>query len=284
MQSALYDSITAAGLRWQVRPSLSQADLTSELRLVIALPPDQGLANLANAAPETQFLAVGIPITATSNLSVIISGEARPDQQGFLAGVIAAMITPDWRVGVIAVAKTDGVAESAAGKAAENGFFNGATYFCGLCLQAYPPFYDYPLSIELKTEASSAEWQIAANYMVDHLAQTVYVVPGAGDKAMLETLVQSKVNVISEGPPAEELRSHWVASLRFADTLPFVLDLVPDLLNGKGGFNISVPLIITDVNADLFSPGRQRLAEEVMGDLLAGFVDTGVDPLTGELK
>jgi hypothetical protein len=209
-------------------------------------------------------------------LSVIASGSERSDQQGFIAGVIAAMITPEWRIGVI------GLADNVASKSAENAFINGGTYFCGLCLQAYPPFYDYPLVINLPATASTAEWREIGNYMVDHIVQTVYVVPGAGDPAMFDVLAQAKVNVIGEKMPSEAMRAYWVVSLRSAEILPVVLKLLPDLVNGKGGVKVAMPLTFLDVNPDLFSPGRQRLAQETLDDLLAGFIDTGIDLASGE--
>jgi hypothetical protein len=276
-QSALNEPVSAAGLRWQVRPSLSQVDLTPELRLVIVLPPDPGVAALAGAAPRTQFLSVAIPgVEPAANLSVIAASSERSDQQGFIAGVIAAMITPDWRIGAI------GLADNVASKSAENAFIHGGTYFCGLCLQAYPPFYDYPLVVNLPATASSVEWREIGNFMVDHMVQTVYVVPGAGDPGMFEVLAQANVNVIGEKMPSEAMRPHWVASLRPAEILPVVLDLLPDLLNDKVGVKVAMPLTLLEVNSELFSPGRQHLAQETLNDLLAGFVDTGIDPVTGE--
>jgi hypothetical protein len=277
IQSALNDPVTAAGLRWQVRPSLSQADFTPELHLVIVLPPDPGVAALAAAAPLTQFLSVAIPgVEPAENLSVIAASGERSDQQGFIAGVIAAMITTDWRIGTI------GLADNVSSKAAENAFIYGGTYFCGLCLQAYPPFYDYPIVVNLPATASTAEWREIGNFMIDHMVQTVYVLPGAGDAAMFDTLAAANVNVIGEAMPSEALRAHWVVSLRPAEILPVVLELLPDLLNGEAGVKVAMPLTLLDANPDLFSPGRQRLAQETLDDLLAGFIDTRIDLSTGE--
>jgi hypothetical protein len=279
LQSALNEPITAAGLRWQVRPSLSKDDFTPELRLVIVLPPDPGVAAMAGAASHTQFLSVAIPdVEPAANLSVIAAGSERSDQQGFIAGVIASMITPDWRVGAI------GLAENVSARAAVNAFIHGSTYYCGLCLQAYPPFYDYPLVVNLPATASSAEWREIGNYMIDHMVQTVYVVPGAGDAAMFDVLAQAKVNVIGENIPSEAMSTHWVVSLRPAEILPVVLELLPELLKGEAGVKVAMPLTLLDANPDLFSPGRQRLAQETLDDLLAGFIDTGVDLVTGESR
>lgn len=278
-QSALNEPITAAGLRWQVRPSLSQADLTPDLRLVIVIPPDPGVAALAGSGPNTLFLSVAIPgVEPRDNLSVIAASSERADQQGFIAGVIATMITPEWRVGAI------GLAENVASKSAENAFINGGTYFCGLCLQAYPPFYDYPMVANLPATASPAEWREIANFMVDHMVQTVYIAPGAGDAEMFDVLAQAKVNMLGEYLPSEALRPHWAVSLRPAEILPVVLNLLPQLLKGTAGEKVDMPLTLLDANPDLFSPGRQRLAQQTLDDLLAGYIDTGVDPATGETR
>jgi hypothetical protein len=277
-QTALSEIVSAAGLRWQVRQRLEAADLGPELRLIVALPPDPGLAALAAAAPQAQFLAVGIPgLAASANLSIVGAQGPRPDQQGFIAGVVAAMLTPDWRVGVISIADT------VEGRSARSGFINGVIYFCGLCRQAYPPFYDYPLYVELPATASSAEWQAAANFMIDHLVQTVYISPGINDPAMLDLLVQANVTLLGSGVPSETLRPRWAASLA-SDPLGQVQSVLPQLLQGQGGQDLPLPLGFAEVNPDLFSPGKQRLAEQMLTDLLAGYIDTGVDLATGENK
>jgi hypothetical protein len=277
-QTALNPLITNAGLRWQVRQRLNAEDLTSELRLVIALPPNPGIADLAAAAPNTQFLAVQIPgVQAGANLSTIGAAGALPDQQGFLAGFIAAMLTPEWRVGTISISDT------VEGRSARTGSVNGVIYYCGLCNPIYAPFYDYPLYVELPAGSSSAEWQALASYMVDHYVQMVYVYPGAGDQAMLDFLAQAGMYIISSGVPSETQRPYWVASLN-VDVLALVQSLIPDLLAGNGGQDLPLPIAITEVNEDLFSPGKQALANKLLQDLQAGYIDTGADPATGEFK
>jgi hypothetical protein len=272
MQTALNGPITSAGMRLQVRTQLLPDDLNEALILVVALPPDSGISNLAASAPGTQFLTVGISnIEPTANLSAIGADGGRPDRHGFIAGAIAAMLTPEWRVGVISVADTP------EGIAARQGFINGGIYFCGLCRPAYPPFYEYPIYVELPAAAQSADWQAAADFLIDRFVQTVYVYPGAGDETTLNYLAQAGVNIISSGSPSETLSPNLVASLS-SDPIPLVLEILPDLLNGKGGMDLPMPLEITDVNPDLFSPGRQRLAEEILADLVADYIGTGAIP------
>jgi hypothetical protein len=61
-----------------------------------------------------------------------------------------------------------------------------------------------------------------------------------------------------------------------------VRERVPELLSGSGGANVELPLAVTHRNDSLFSTGKQRLLEEILADLQAGYIDTGVDPQTGE--
>jgi hypothetical protein len=278
LQTSLNDIIVGSGLRWLVREQLSPQDLVPELRLVVAVPPDPGIAQLAASAPDTQFLALGIPgLEAAPNLSVIDAVGDRPDQQGFIAGVIAAMLAPDWRVGVISLSDT------VDGRSARTGFLNGVEYFCGLCRSLHPPFYEYPLYFELPLTSTSAEWQEAANYMVDHYAQAVYVYPGAGDEAMLSTLAAASVSIISSGEPPDVAIENWAVSLT-TDPVPLVLDQVEGLLNGdiSVGQSLGVPITFTHINPALFTPGKQQLAEQILSDLQAGYIDTAVDLTTGE--
>jgi hypothetical protein len=280
VQTTLNGIVTGAGLRWQVRQHLSMEDLKPSLRLVVALPPNPDLATLVASAPKTQFLALGITgVEPAPNLTVIDTGENQPDRQGFIAGVIAAMLSADWRVGVISLSDT------IEGRAARTGFLNGVVYFCGLCRPVHPPFYEYPLYIELPSTTSVAEWQEAANYMVDHNVRTVYVYPQAGDESMLSILAKAKVNIISSGEPPQAIRSSWVVSMTI-DPILLIQKQVEGLLNGSisGGRSIIAPIQFAQINPELFTPGKQRLAEQILSDLQAGYIDTGVDLTTGEFS
>jgi hypothetical protein len=55
-------------------------------------------------------------------------------------------------------------------------------------------------------------------------------------------------------------------------------------LNGtaSAGQSSFVPIQFTHINPELFTPGKQRLAEQILSDLQTGYIDTGVDLTTGE--
>lgn len=267
-----------AGLRVETRPSLSSGELSEQVKLVVALPPSPGLSELATAAPATHFLAVGVPeVEPSVNLWTIGTLAARPDQSAFLAGYLAAAITDDWRVGVISAAG------SVAGKSARLGFTNGVYYFCGLCRPAYPPFpmAGYPLAAELTAGSGEGEWQPVIAEFKTWEIQTVYVDPGAASPALLEALAGAGFDLIGAGPRPAGLEDHWAATIGAANVLQSLREAWTAWQAGAEQPQDSA-LLFTDVNEALFSPGRQALVAELLADLTGGYIDTGVDPATGE--
>jgi hypothetical protein len=272
VQSLLAGWIPEIGYRFQVRPSINEGDFDrDDFRLVVVLSPNPEIASLVADHPEISFLTVGIQgLEPSSNLNAIGVDGNRLDHQGFIAGYMAALITPDWRVGVI------GYSESENTLAARQAFYTGVTFYCGLCLPSYPPWYEYPLYFELGAGADTVAWRTAADFMIHRSVETVYVVPGAGDDAMLRHLAGAGVNIIAGEPPLTDIKDHWVASLRF-DLMDTFVDFWPEFVAGSSPGGVAIPLQITDVNPELLSPGKQRLVDEALADVLAGFIDLGVD-------
>lgn len=267
-----------AGLDFQSLPALAPSELDPGLRVVVALAPDPGLAGLTATAPQTTFLAVGIPgLPPADNLLSIDPAGARADQQGFLAGYLAAVVTPDWRVGVISAV------DSPAGKAQRQGFLNGVLFYCGLCRPAYPPFVQYPLAGDLISSASEAEQIAIADTLIAQGVTTIYVAPGSGSPALLEYLAGQGINLIGSAPPPAGLTEHWIASLS-ADWLTGVQQAWEQALEGQAVGAPQLSLVIDHVNENLLSVGRQRVVEQIRDELAAGWIDTGVNPETGEPK
>jgi hypothetical protein len=275
LQETLADLAAQDGLSFETVTDLGDLQFTPDTRLVAAVPPDPGIADLAETNPTIQFLAVGFPeVEVASNLSVIGADGERLDQQGFLAGYLAAVITQDWRVGTISQF------DSPDGKAARNGFANGVIFFCGLCRPAYPPFIQYPVFVDLP---SGGDLQTVVDTLVGNAVKTVYVAPGVGDNTLLEALAQAGIQIIGNSTPPEQVANQWVASISI-DEMGSVRQIWPRLLAGEGGLNLSTPLFLSERNAALFSLGRQRLVDKMLTDLLAGYVDSGVEPKTGEMR
>jgi hypothetical protein len=268
--SVLEELAAGAGLEFQQQTNLAPGDLDPNLRVLVALPPDPGLQGLASAAPGVQFVAIGIPgLEASGNLNVISGQESSPDQLGFVAGYIAALVTPDWRVGALSIGDTP------SGTAARQGFLNGAIFFCGLCRPTYPPYLTYPAYVELPTGATPADWQAAGETLKGSSVQTIFLAPGAGDEALLTDLAQAGVNLIGSASPPPALKDRWIATIS-VDLEPALRQLWPGLLAGQGGAELSPSIAVGDVNPELLSQGRRRLVDELLENLKAGVIDTGI--------
>lgn len=279
LQGVLAELSDSAGLQFQVLEGLSAQEVHPGIKIVIAIAPDPGIASLADSLPDTQFLAVGIPdVQPDDNLSVIDLPPDRPDQLAFAAGYLAATITQDWRVAVVS-----GEA-SPSSRAAEVGFTNGVYFLCGLCRPVVPPFPipGYPLAAQLPLAYTPEERQSALDYFQTWQVSTIYVAPEASDPALLKEIADAGINIIGTGSPPNEARANWVASIGPGDLTEAVQQTWHELLDGQGGENLSLPLALKDVNPQLLSPGRQRLVEEMLVDLMAGYIDTGVNPASGE--
>jgi hypothetical protein len=276
--NVLKDLATQGGLLFEIWDTLPTGEFPKNIQIVVLVGPETDAVAIANAHPSVQFISVGIPaIEPVGNLTVIGADGSRFDKQGFLAGYLAAVVTNDWRVGVISIGDTP------EGKGANNGFLNGVVFFCGLCRPVQPPFYEYPIYYQINNGANQAEQQAAADYIIGSAVHTVYVYPGAGDEDVLKYLADASVLIIGGINPPAELIDSWVGTV----TLDFNMAITQaweNIQSGKAGENISLPVTITNINEDLFSIGRQHWVQETIDDLNNGFIDTGIDPVTGEPK
>lgn len=278
LQPVLEELAQANSLEFSLRNTLTEQELSQQpIRLAVLLPPGVDAAGLANTAPQTQFLAVGMEgLLPQDNLSLLEAQPYRADWEGFAAGYIAAVVTPDWRVGVIADAG------SVEGKAAQNAFANGVRFMCGLCQPLYPPFPipTYPLTWQLTSASSPGDVDAAIAYFKEWAVKTVYL--HRPQEEWLSAFGSAGFNLIAATPPPQGMNAQWVVSLQSVDLAQETRALVEELLEGKGGQVRSASLTLTNVNEQLFSPGKQAYVMEMLNDLLAGLIDTGVDLTSGE--
>jgi hypothetical protein len=262
-----------ADMRFQVRPSLTTADLSADMTIVAALSPDPGLTSLSQAAPSTQFIGVGIDDLASGeNLSLIHAQEYAPEDLAFIAGFIAGVITPDWRAGILLPADQVSAAQLF------QAYSNGLHFWCGLCQPAYAPFVFYPQS-EQVLNATDA---VAALSTVDTLTNagvtTIYIPPEVSSSALLEYIAQKQVIMIGTGKPPASVVSQWAVSLRAGDLTDGFISIWSEVLDGKGGADIIIPLDLADTGAGLLGEARQRVVWEMLIDLSRGLIDPGVIP------
>ena len=267
-QKTVYDLAQQSGFRFQVRNALTPTDLADPtLKVVIVLPPDPGVAALAPSAPGVQFLAVNIPnLTAGGNLSVL-AGDAQVELPAFLAGYVAAMITDEYHIGMV-IPQGDVDAQRAF-----NAFNNGMTYYCGLCRTFYVSEIDYPTYVEIPTDEAPARYGGYANVLInDRKVYALYIYPSLANEEFLSYVGTQGVMLIGTSMP-EPRPGGWVMTVR-PDTIKAIQTAWPSLVAGQGGINVQSPLGIADVDPDLLTPGRLRLAQETLDGLLAGRIST----------
>jgi hypothetical protein len=278
-QTTVYDLAQGAGFRFQVRNTLSELDLEPALRVVITLPPDPGpgIAALAAAAPQTQFLAINIPdVNAGGNISVLAS-DVQKNVVAFMAGYIGAMITDDYRIGMI---YPDGNQEALI---ALDAYTNGMVYFCGACQKyylyqdEYGNALDFPQSIQIPTDEDPANYGGYAVYLIQRRrVNYIYVYPDIATPELLAYIGSSGAVQVG-GTPQGDVPLYWAASLS-PDTIGAIQAAWPNLIAGQGGQVVQSPLTFTNVDSSLFSPGKQAQAEQVLADLLAGRISPNSIP------
>lgn len=270
-QTEVYDLSQASGMRFQVRNSLTSQEIDPGLKIVVALPPDPGIAALAAAAPQVQFLAIDLPgVTAGGNISTL-AASSQVDIPAFVAGYAAAMISDDHHVGMLLPRDNPGAQRAAAA------FANGMSYYCGLCQPFYYVPYSFPQFQDIPADEQKSRYPAYADILIiQHKVDTIYLYPDIAVKDLTDYLSTTGTSMIGVSVPNPKPGT-WVMTIR-PDEVKAIQKAWPDLLAGRGGQNVQSPLGLADVDSSLLSPGKERLVEQVLDDLLAGRIATGAAP------
>jgi len=270
-QTAVYNLTQGSGLRFQVRNSLTAQEIDPGLQVVVALPPDPGIAALAAAAPKVQFLAIDIPgVTAAGNISVLATA-SQVDISAFVAGYAAAMISDDHHIGMLLPRDNPNAQRAAVA------FANGMAYYCGLCQPFYYLPYNFPQFQDIPAAEDKARYPAYADILiVQHKVDTIYLYPDITVKQLTDYLSSTGTEMIGDAAPNPKPGT-WVMTIQ-PDEVKAIGKAWPDLIAGRGGQNVQSPLGLADVDPALLSPGKERLVQQVLDDLLAGRVATGTAP------
>jgi hypothetical protein len=203
-----------------------------------------------------------------ANLSTIQVNSSGPGDQGFVAGYLAALVTPEWRTAII------GVSDTPDGALTNQGFINGVKFFCGLCRQTYPPYYEYPMYSLLPANASDDEWRLAADGLINQAVKTIYLAPGPGEEVLPEYLTSQGINFIASSP--SNIQSENVIAIVSADLSATLQAIWSNLLDETENGSSSSQIKVSDINPEILTPGKQRLLDDLISQLGQGFIDTGV--------
>ena len=270
-QKTVYDLSQASWLRFQVRNTLIAADMEPGLQVVIALPPDPGIAALAAAAPQVQFLAINIPeVAAGGNISVLGSN-SQTDIAAFLAGYTAALITDDYRIGMLMPKDNPDAVR------ALNAYATGMKFYCGACRPFYFYPWAYPQFVEIPADEDKTHYNAFADILIlQYKVGTIYLHPDIVTTDVETYIGTTGVYMIGTVTP-EQRPAGWVMTVQ-PDIIKAIQNAWPGLVSGQGGVTVQSPLGLSDIDPTLLSPGRQRLVEQTLNDLQAGLINTGATP------
>jgi hypothetical protein len=264
-QKTVYDLAQASGFRFQVRNTLTPADIEPGLKVVIALPPDPGIASLASAAPDVQFLSINIPdVAAGGNISVL-GNNTQSDISGFLAGYTAALITDDYRIGMILPK------DNADAIRTLNSYANGMKFYCGICRPLYFLPWGFPQYVEIPVDEDHANYDAYADILIlQYKVRTIYLYPDIAIPELVNYIGTTGTSMIGARTP-EEQPGGWVMTIQ-PDVIKAIQNAWPNLVSGQGGVTVQSPSGIADVDPSLLSPGKQRLVEQTLSDLQTGLI------------
>lgn len=264
-QKTVYDLAQSAGMRFQVRNSLTTADLEPGLKIVVALLTDPGLAALAPAVPNVQFLAIGIPgVTAGGNVSVL-GDNTQVEIVGFLAGYTAAMLADDYRTGMLMPKGNNDAIRM------YNAFTNGRAYFCGLCRPRYILPWSFPQYLEIPAEEDPNNYDAYADILIlQYKVGTILVHPDIQTQDLVDYIGTTGVYMVGTVTP-EQRPAGWIMTIQ-PDTIKAIQTAWPQLLAGQGGITVQSPLGLSDMDPGILSPGKQPDVQEVLDKLQAGLI------------
>ena len=264
-QKTVYDLSQASGLRFQVRNALTPADLEPGLQIVIALAPDPGIAALAAAAPNVQFLAINIPdLTPAGNISVL-GGNSQSNIAAFLAGYTASLITDDYRIGMMMPR------DNADAIGAFNAYVNGMRFYCGTCRPIYFYAWSYPQYIDIPADEDPNNYDAYSDIlMLQYKVRTIYLYADIATQDLVTYIGTTGALMIGTQTP-EQLPAGWVMTIQ-PDVVKAIQNAWPPLLSGQGGVTVQSPLGLSDIDPSLLSSGKQRLVEQTLQDLQAGLI------------
>jgi hypothetical protein len=264
-QKTVYDLTQASGMRFQVRNSFTLADLEPGLKIVIALPPDPGIMELASAAPDVQFLTINIPgITSGGNVSVLGSN-SQSNIAAFLAGYTASMLTDDYRIGMLMPKDNADAIQSL------NSFTNGRRFYCGLCRPNFFYNWSYPQYLEIGAEQDVNDYDAFADILIlQYRVQTIFIHPDIYTQDLVDYIGTTGTYMIGTTSP-EQRPAGWIMTIQ-PDTIQAIQAAWPSLVAGEGGITVQSPLGLSDVDPVLLSPGKQDDVMEILDKLQKGLI------------
>lgn len=202
---------------------------------------------------------------ASQTVSVVGGPGSRYDQAGFVPGVIAGLAS---RTGVVGLVDEMGGARD---RVMAQGFVQGVRYICARC--------------QIVRQAAG---EATAQRLSATLTDVLFVVPGPDYEGVWQRLAAARVGAVWVGKAPEAVgQERWVGGVVFApETL--IRPALEALFAGEPGkawpYSVAQGGLRLEGGVASLSPGRRRLLEQAWQALADGSLDTGLDPVSGELR
>lgn len=255
----LRSRLGAQGWQIEIQPDLHAANLGAEVAGVILLTPSSDYSDFIAQHPDLRFIFIGeAPLPEASNLTQILFSA---DNLYFLAGYLSVLIAPDFRAGGLFPPNSETALQA---------FRNGAYYLCGRCVPAYGPIVTFPVTTTLSLNAPADEWQAALAELNKNRLETLFVSPEVLTPELQDHLATTSWGILTTESP-QDAPSNWAVTLTF--DLEQGLEAAWQVATEqKQPTTVIVPLKLQTINPQWLTPGRQRLAEQVMQELQKGWI------------
>ena len=261
-QSAVDTLAADSGLQVLVYESLTPELIHAGVRIVVGVGVD--LSGLAAGNPSVQFVEVDRPGSVPgANLSVVGDPVIDEQRRAFMAGYLTALVSSDYKVAGLLASDVNTTTEEV------NGYVIGARFFCGLCNPKYPPYNSFPQWDTLPSGSAAGTFQPAAQQFVNLGVEVVYIGETLATPELTGYFSDLGLKVVAANGP-DMPRDNWVATVTL-DPAPALMAMWPDLLAGTGAQVSPMSVGLTDTEAGLISDGRQRLFNEMLVELEAGY-------------
>lgn len=278
----LAEALQAAGWNVSVEPAGGADALRAAARsgAAVVVADGAGLSELAAAAadfPSVYFIGhVAAPAPEPGlpgNALAFSEADARQDQAGFLAGLVAGLATDADRVAVIAPS------QDPVGLKYRNGFLSGVRYACPPCRLD---------SVDLADPADEAAGAAEGAKYAALGADVVFAGPGPAGLAALEAAAAAGAWVIEAGEGSAKLTGGQLLARVFMDWPGAARAALDDQRAGRPRSGVE-PLALANgaVQITPLAAAGPLLAldlqefDQIRGRLADRSLETGVDPLTG---
>jgi hypothetical protein len=242
---------------WEFRESVG-SELGAEVAAAVLVGAQGEAALPALTAAEVPIVTLDLEgVNAAPGISTVGQPGARRDQAGFLAGVLAGLISQSGGVGLIG---------DPADEPYQTAFLHGLRYLCVGCSL-----------VGLAPEAASADAFRAKGVDV------VAVLPGAAAGSAAQRLAGAGFWLVLLDQAVEPFDPNEVAARVVFEAGSMLTGALEALLSGQPGqawpYAVELDSIrVIEIHSAALSAGRQQVLDEIVGALAAGSLDPGVDP------